>query len=364
MSSTTQAIGTDLPGTTPLPTQPLGTTDMRITRIGFGAWAIGGGDWHHAWGAQDDADSVSAIRHAVERGVNWIDTAAVYGLGHSEEVIARALRNVPINERPYVFTKCGQVWDPADRLAPPRRVGSPASIRRELEDSLRRLQVERIDLYQMHWPPEDGTSLCGYWQTLLALKAEGKVRAVGLSNHDTDRLMMAENYGHVDTLQPPFSAIRRGVAAAELQWCVAHHTGVIVYSPMQSGLLTGSFSLGRAASLGSDDWRSRSDDFSGEPLRRNLALAAALRPIAKRYDTSVGAVAIAWTLAWPGVTGAIVGARNAAQVDGWLRAGTLALSHADMIEIGTAIRRTGAGSGPISPDDLGQDDEGPRSSAR
>jgi aryl-alcohol dehydrogenase-like predicted oxidoreductase len=357
MSSTAQATGVGLPRTPTLPTHPLGTTGMHITRVGFGAWAIGGGDWHFAWGDQDDDDSVSAIRHAVECGVNWIDTAAVYGLGHSEEVVARALRDIPVNDRPYVFTKCGLVWDPADRSAPPRRVGTPASIRQEVTASLRRLQVERIDLLQMHWPPEDGSSLCGYWPTLLALKAEGKVRAVGLSNHNVDRLTMAESLGHVDTLQPPFSAIRRGVAAAELPWCDAHRTGVIVYSPMQSGLLTGSFSLERAAALGADDWRSRSDDFRGEPLRRNLALAAALRPIAERYDTSVAAIAVAWTLAWPGVTGAIVGARNAAQVHGWVRAGTLALSFKDMIEIGDAIRRTGAGGGPIVPGDLAESDQ-------
>jgi aryl-alcohol dehydrogenase-like predicted oxidoreductase len=318
----------------------------------LGAWAIGGGGWHHGWGAQDDADSVSAIRHAVERGVNWIDTAAVYGLGHSEEVVARALRDIPVNDRPYVFTKCGQVWDSANPLAPPRRVGAPASIRRELEGSLRRLRVERIDLYQMHWPPQDGTSLCGYWQTLLALKAEGKVRTVGLSNHSADQLEIAESYGHVDALQPPLSAIHRDVATAELPWCDAHHTGVIVYSPMQSGLLSGRFSASRAATLGPDDWRSRSEDFTGKALLRNLALAAALRPIAERYDTTVAAVAIAWTLAWPAVSGAIVGARSAAQVDDWLRAGTLALSDGDMFEIAAAIWRTRAGGGPLVPHNL------------
>ena len=202
-----------------LPTTPLGTTGMRITRVGFGAWAIGGGGWTFAWGNQDDADSIAAIRHAVERGINWIDTAAVYGLGHSEEIVARALRDMPANDRPYVLTKAGLVWDDRNRAAPPRRVGDPLSIRRELEASLRRLEVERIDLYQMHWPAEDGTPLEDYWGTLLQLKAEGKVRAVGLSNHDVRQLDAAERLGHVDTLQPPFSAIRREVAAAELPWC-------------------------------------------------------------------------------------------------------------------------------------------------
>src|SRR2546428_5847827 len=232
-----------------LPTAPLGTTGMQITRVGFGAWAIGGGGWTFAWGNQADADSIAAIRHAVERGINWIDTAAVYGLGHSEQIVARALRDIPAKDRPYVFTKAGLVWDDRNRAAPPRPVGEPPSIRREVEASLRRLEVERIDLYQMHWPAEDGTPLEDYWGTLLQLKAEGKVRAVGLSNHDARQLDAAERLGHVDTLQPPFSAIRREVAAAELPWCAAHGTGVIVYSPMQSGLLTGAFSVARAAQL-------------------------------------------------------------------------------------------------------------------
>jgi aryl-alcohol dehydrogenase-like predicted oxidoreductase len=332
-----------------LPTAPLGTTGMRITRVGFGAWAIGGGGWTFAWGHQDDADSIAAIRHAIERGINWIDTAAVYGLGHSEEIVARALRDFPTDDRPYVFTKAGLVWDERDHAAPPRRVGDPLSLRREVEASLRRLDVERIDLYQMHWPAEDGTPLEDYWGTLLQLKQEGKVRAAGLSNHDVAQLEAAERVGHVDTLQPPFSAIRREVAAAELPWCDAHHTGVIVYSPMQSGLLTGTFSVARAAQLGADDWRSRSPDFTGLGLRRNVALADALRPIAQRHGATVAAVAVAWTLAWPGVTGAIVGARLPAQVDGWIGAASLELTDADQDDIAAAIARTGAGTGPVRP---------------
>src|SRR5256886_6907061 len=230
-----------------LPTAPLGTTDMRTTRVGWGAGAMGGGGWTFAGANQDDAAWIAATRHAVERGVNWIDTAAVYGLGHSEEIVARALRDIPANDRPYVFTKAGLVWDERDRSAPPRRVGDPLSIRRELEASLRRLDVERIDLYQMHWPAEDGTPLEDYWGTLLQLKEEGKVRAVGLSNHAVAQLGAAERVGHVDTLQPPFSAIRREVAAAELPWGAAHRTGVIGYSPLQPGTLTGAFRLPRAA---------------------------------------------------------------------------------------------------------------------
>jgi aryl-alcohol dehydrogenase-like predicted oxidoreductase len=332
-----------------LATALLGATGMRITRVGFGAWALGGGGWQFAWGHQDDADSIAAIRHAVERGVNWIDTAAVYGLGHSEEIVARALRDIPANDRPYVFTKAGLVWDERDRMAPPRRIGDPRSIRREVEASLRRLEVERIDLYQMHWPADDGTPVEGYWRALLSLKAEGKVRAVGLSNHDIVQLAAADRLGHVDTLQPPLSAIRRDVAAAELPWCAAHRTGVIVYSPMQSGILTGAFSVERAARLGADDWRSRSPDFTGDGLRRNLALADALRPIAARHGSSVAAVAVAWTLAWQGVTAAIVGARSPAQVDSWIGAAALELTAADLDQIAGAIQRTGAGSGPSRP---------------
>jgi aryl-alcohol dehydrogenase-like predicted oxidoreductase len=332
-----------------LPTRPLGRTGMSITRVGFGAWAIGGGDWAVGWGSQDDSDSIAAIRHAVSRGINWIDTAAVYGLGHSEEVVRQALADMPADERPYVFTKCGLVWDPANRQAPPRQVGAPDSIRREVEDSLRRLGVERIDLYQMHWPAEDGTPLEEYWQTLLDLKRAGKVRAVGLSNHNASQLAVAEALGHVDTLQPPFSAIRRGVAAAELPWCHDHRTGVIVYSPMQSGLLTGRFSAERARALPKNDWRSRNAEFTGERLARNLQLAQALEPVAKRHDTSVAAVAVAWTLAWPGVTGGIVGARSADQVDGWLAAAGLELTPQDLQEIAAALQATGAGAGPVSP---------------
>ncbi len=336
-----------------LPTRPLGTTGMNITRVGLGTWAIGGPNWAFGWGPQDDAVSVATIRRALERGLNWIDTAPVYGLGHAEEVVSRALRDIPRADRPYVFTKVSLVWDESDHGIPPRRVGNPASLRREVEASLRRLQVERIDLYQMHWPADD-TPLEVYWRTLLDLKREGKVRALGLSNHDAAQLEAAERLGHVDSLQPPFSAIRREVAAAELPWCAAHKTGVICYSVMQSGLLTGSF---RLSALPENDWRARGPDynvgagaeFAGEPLRQNLALAAALKPVAARHGVDVPAVATAWTLAWPGVTAAIVGARSPAEVDGCLPAATLELSRADLQEIADAIASTGAGAGPALP---------------
>ncbi len=322
---------------------------MNITRAGFGAWAIGGGGWAFAWGDQDDRESIAAIRHAVARGVNWIDTAPVYGLGHSEELVRQALAELPAGERPFVFTKCGLIWDDNNRKAPARRSGQPANLRREVEASLKRLGVERIDLYQMHWPAEDGTRIEDYWRTLVDLKKEGKVRAVGLSNHNAAQLEAAERIGHVDTLQPPFSAIRRSIAEVELPWCRAHDTGVIVYSPMQSGILTGRFTAERARSLSNDDWRSRNPQFTGDNLERNLKLARALAPIAERRGATVASIAVAWVLGWPGVTAAIVGARDAAQVDGWIAAATLELTEQDYADIAGAIASSGAGDGPASP---------------
>lgn len=334
---------------TSLPTVAFGRTGMDITRVGFGAWAIGGGDWSFGWGDQEDESSIAAIRHAVEAGVNWIDTAAVYGLGHSEEVVRRALEPFSDADRPYVFTKCGLVWDESDRQKVAARIGSAASLRRDAEDSLRRLGVEQIDLMQLHWPAEDGTPLEEYWQTLLDLEAEGKFRAVGLSNHNADQLELAEKLGHVDTLQPPFSAIRREVGERELPWCASHQTGVIVYSPMQAGLLTGGFSEERAASLPENDWRSRHAEFTGDKLKANLALADAFAPVAERHGVSVAAASVGWVLAWPGVTGAIVGARNAEQVDGWIGAASLTLTDKDLDELAAAITSTGAGAGPAHP---------------
>jgi aryl-alcohol dehydrogenase-like predicted oxidoreductase len=331
---------------TNLPTRALGRTDLQITRLGFGSWAVGGGGWAFGWGPQDDAASLATIRHALELGVNWIDTAAVYGLGHSETIIGRLLRELPSGERPFVFTKCGLVWNENDRMAPPRRVLAPDSIRRECEASLQRLGVERIDLYQFHWPDQAGTRVEDSWATMIDLVREGKVRAAGVSNFDVHLLARCEAIRHVDSLQPPFSLINRAATTREIPWCARQNTGVICYSPMESGLLTETFTEERASSLPADDWRRLSAEFHGPALMRNLALRDALRPIAKRYDASVSAIAIAWTLAWPGVSGAIVGARTPKQVDGWIGAASIALTRQDLIEIATAIERTGAGVGP------------------
>jgi aryl-alcohol dehydrogenase-like predicted oxidoreductase len=322
---------------------------MYLSRVGFGAWAIGGGGWAYAWGGQDDSESIAAIRAAVESGVNWIDTAAVYGLGHSEEVVAAALAGLPDTDRPYVFTKGGLVWDPADRSAAPRRAGAPASIRAEVEASLRRLKVERIDLYQMHWPAEDGTAVEDYWQVFTDLKREGKIRAAGLSNHSIGQLKAAEEIGNVDAVQPPFSLIHRDAADDVLVWAREHETGVIVYSPMASGLLTGAFTADRAARLEPGDWRAGHPDFTEPALSANLALADALRPVAARHGVTPASVAIAWTLSFPGVTGAIVGARSPGQVQGWLPAAHLELKDDDLADIAAAIAATGAGTGPASP---------------
>ncbi|MFJ4651276.1 aldo/keto reductase [Nocardia sp. NPDC088792] len=345
-----------------IPTSRLGSTDMDISRIGFGAWAIGGTDWSFSWGPQDDADSVATIHQAVESGVNWIDTAAVYGLGHSEEVVAKAMAGLPEADRPYLFTKAGLVWNANDRTSAPKRIMAAASVRRELEDSLRRLRVERIDLYQVHWPDtgaalefsgrEDPeavapTPLEEYWQTMADLVTEGKVRAIGLSNHDVPQLEIAESIAHVDAVQPQFSLLKRA-SAGELSWAAAHRTGGIVYQPLHSGLLTGAFSAERVAALPDDDWRKRFPEFTSE-LAANLALVEALRPIAAAHHTSVSSIAIAWALAWPGVSGAIVGARRPEQIDSWIDAAAIELTAADLAGIDSALRATGAGEGPTRP---------------
>ena len=332
-----------------LPTRQLGSSGLHITRLGFGSWAVGGGGWSFGWGPQDDSDSIATMRHALELGINWIDTAAVYGLGHSEEVVGRLLRELPPAERPLIFTKCGLVWDANNPMAPPLRVLRPDSIRRECEASLRRLGVERIDLYQFHWPDKSGTPIEDSWAAMVKLVEEGKVRAAGVSNFDASLLTRCEAIRHVDSLQPPFSLIHRNAGDKEIPWCESHNTGVICYSPMQSGLLTDSFTAERVASLAKDDWRRGDPEFQQPNLDRNLALRDALRPIAERHNTSVSCVAIAWDLAWPGVTGAIVGARSPKQVDGWIGAASITLTQQDLDEVASAIRRTTAGAGSGQP---------------
>ena len=332
-----------------LPTRTLGRSGLEITTVGFGAWATGGGGWSFGWGPQDDEASIAAIKHALSHGVNWIDTAAVYGLGHSEEVVGRAVRALPAKDRPLVFTKCGLIWDETQPMVQSKRVLRPESIRKECEASLKRLGLERIDLYQFHWPDETGTPVEDSWGEMVRLAEAGKVRAIGVSNFNRALLERCEAVRHVDSLQPPFSPVRREVAAAEIPWCAAHGTGVINYSPMQSGLLTERFSEARLASLAEDDWRRRAPEFQQPKLGRNLALRDALRPIAEKHKVSVGAVAIAWTLAFPGVSGAIVGARSPEQVDGWLPAAALELDKSDLDTIAAALEQTGAGAGPVRP---------------
>jgi aryl-alcohol dehydrogenase-like predicted oxidoreductase len=308
----------------------LGNSDLHITRVGYGAWAIGGSGWQFAWGSQDDNESVAAIHRALELGVNWIDTAAVYGLGHSEEVVGRALKEWR-GPRPYVFTKCGLRGDATGEV---QKVLSAASIRGEVEDSLRRLSVDLIDLYQIHWPPDpDSAALEEGWSTLADLKREGKVRWIGVSNFNVQQLQRAQAIAPVTSLQPRYSLVHREIDDEILPYCLREGIGVIVYSPMASGLLTGAMTRERAARLPKDDWRRGHPDFTEPNLSHNLALVEHMREIANRHNRSVGEVAIAWTLRHPAVTGAIVGARNAHQAEDVMRAGELHLTEDEVNEI-------------------------------
>ena len=308
----------------------LGNSDLHITRVGYGAWAIGGSGWQFAWGSQDDNESIAAIHRSLELGVNWIDTAAVYGLGHSEEVVGRAVKEWR-GSRPYVFTKCGLRGDANGEV---RKVLSAASIRGEVEDSLRRLSVDVIDLYQIHWPPDkDSPELEEGWSTLADLKREGKVRWIGVSNFNVRQLQRAQAIAPVTSLQPRYSLVHREIENEILPYCLSEGIGVIVYSPMASGLLTGAMTRERAARLPKDDWRRRHPDFTEPSLSHNLALVEHMREIAKGHNRFVGEVAIAWALRHPAVTGAIVGARNARQAEGVMRAGELRLSDEEVNEI-------------------------------
>src|SRR5229473_1373572 len=305
-------------------TKRLGSSDMQITPIGIGAWAIGGGGWAFGWGPQDDNESISAIRAALDQGVNWIDTAAVYGLGHSEEVVGKAIKGL-VNP-PYIFTKCERIWNEGGEIGKSLKADS---IRREVEASLRRLNVDRIDLYQIHWPEPDEQIEEG-WTAMAQLKAEGKVRYIGVSNFNVEQMRRAQAIAPITSLQPPYSMISPEIEESILPFCGANNIGVIVYSPMASGLLSGAMTRERIAALPDDDWRKHSPNFQEPLLSRNLRLVERLRAIGQRYSATPGEVAIAWTLRNPAVTGAIVGVRSAQQASGIAGAADVPLTADDI----------------------------------
>lgn len=317
----------------------LGNSELHITPIGIGAWAMGGGNWEWGWGSQDDSDSMHAIYEGLESGLNWIDTAAAYGLGHSETVVERAIRNMP--NRPYIFTKCSLVWDESGQISHNLQA---ASIRRELDGSLKRLHLEQIDLYQIHWPawhgaPESASpgSIEEAVSALAEMQCQGKIRYIGVSNFDAAQIKRALNITPIVSLQPPYSLLARDAETSLLPFARDHHIGVIVYSPMYSGLLSGAMTSERVAHLPEDDWRKRNPNFQEPLLSRNLRLVEVLRSIGKGYGASPGEVAIAWTLSNPAVTAAIVGVRNAEQVRGVRAATWLRLSEAEAGEIETSL---------------------------
>lgn len=309
-----------------------GNTDMQITPIGFGSWAVGGGDWSFGWGLQDDKASIEAIQRSLDLGMNWIDTAPVYGLGHSEEVVAEAIKGR--SEKPYVFTKCSLVWDSQRNITSSL---SAASVRREVEDSLRRLNVDVIDLMQIHWPNPDPDIEEG-WTTLAELQAEGKIRYLGVSNFSVDQMRRAQAIAPISSLQPPYSLLSRDIEEEILPFCQEHNIGVIVYSPMASGMLTGAMTRERVADFPENDWRRNNPEFQEPRLSRNLALAALLSELGERHGRSAGEVAIAWTLRHPAVTAAIVGGRNGSQIAGIIGAGDFRLSGDEIGEIEEFVR--------------------------
>jgi len=320
-------------------TRPFGRTGLLISPVGFGAWAVGGGGYAFGWGAQDDQESIDAVERAVGLGINWIDTAPVYGLGHSEDVIGRALKRLGSSRRPYVFTKCSLVWEAGQREV--SHSLAPDSLRREVEASLGRLGVEPIDLLQVHWPgwppPASSPHIEDAWSTLDELKRAGKVRHIGVSNFGVADLERAERLAPVESLQPPYSLLRRRIEAEILPWCQAHHTGVIVYSPMQAGLLSGRMTRERVASLADDDWRRTSPEFREPRFSQNMRLVDVLRAVGQRHGRCPGEVAVAWVLRHPAVSGAIVGFRRPRQVEEIAGAGALTLTDADAAEIEAAI---------------------------
>jgi aryl-alcohol dehydrogenase-like predicted oxidoreductase len=301
-------------------TRQFGNTDMQITPIGFGSWAVGGGGYQFGWGPQDDEQSISAIQHALDLGINWIDTAAVYGLGHAEEVVARALKGR--SDRPYVFTKCGRVWNDRGEISGSLKA---QSIKQECENSLRRLQTDVIDLYQIHWPDPEQDIEEG-WRAMAELKQEGKVRSIGVSNFNVSQMRRVMEIAPISSLQPPFSLVKPDIQNEILPFCQERNIGVIVYSPMASGLLTGTMTAERITNLPEDDWRKRDPQFKEPRLSRNLELVEALNEIAFVHNVTPGVVAIAWALQHPGVTGAIVGARRPEQVDGFVAAAEFQLT--------------------------------------
>ena len=322
----------------------LGQSDLRITPLGVGAWAIGGGKWEFGWGPQDDAESLAAIRTALDQGINWIDTAAAYGLGHSETVVGKAVKG--LSKRPYIFTKCSLVWDKSETISHNLQA---SSIRREAEASLKRLAVDTIDLYQIHWPawkgaPESASpgSIEEAVGEMAKLKAEGKIRNIGVSNFDGQQMQRALNVAPITSLQPQYSLVATDIESSILPFASAHKLGVIVYSPMASGLLSGAMTRERIAAFPEDDWRKNSPNFQEPLLSRNLRLVETLRSIGKRHNATPAEVAIAWTLRNPAVTGAIVGVRSAQQAIGIAGAADINLDSNDMSEIGHALTRQAA----------------------
>jgi aryl-alcohol dehydrogenase-like predicted oxidoreductase len=316
-------------GNTIMKTKQLGNSDLFITPVGFGSWAIGGSGWQFAWGKQNDDESIATIHRALELGVNWIDTAAVYGLGHSEEVVARALATWK-GPRPYIFTKCGLRWDAQGQT---HRVLSAASIRRECEDSLRRLNVDTIDLYQIHWPVDDIEELEEGWSTMAKLQREGKARWIGVSNFNVEQMARALDIAPITSLQPKYSLVHAEVESEVLPLCEYEGIGVIAYSPMASGLLTGAMTRERIANLPEDDWRKHGPDFNEPRLSSHLALVEKLWTLGNRRGYSPGAVAVAWTLRNSAVIGAIVGARRPEQVDEVVAAAELHLTRSELMQI-------------------------------
>lgn len=307
----------------PFATRALGNSDLHLTPIGFGAWAIGGGNWEFAWGSADDDESIRAIHRALDGGINWIDTAAIYGLGHSEEIVGKALKGR--SQKPYVFTKCSMRWFPDRKIYRSLKAGS---LQEEIEASLTRLGVDTIDLYQIHWPnPED--EIEEGWETLARFREQGKVRYIGVSNFNVAQMRRVQAIAPITSLQPPYSLLRRDIESEILPFCRQNSIGVINYSPMVSGLLTGKMTTERIRNLPEDDWRRRNQNFQEPKLSRNLELAALLGEIGREHGVQAGVVAIAWTLRNPAITAAIVGARRPDQVEGTLPAATFRLSDAE-----------------------------------